>query len=111
MRRLLVRRRDAAVWALTATLTFAILATCAPVGAAEKACECCTDQGLEIGDFTVAKIIIAPAPAPSPSPIVELTAFESLNLPAGLSRYALRHPSRLTPPGVPRYLLAVTLLI
>lgn len=116
-----------AAWALTVALILSFLANCVPVEAAtaaQQACcaamnhdcglmaaaqDCCVVKSLQVGDFTVAKTVSLPAP--SAYIVLHALAPELLNPSADSSRYALNHASRLTPSGVPRYLLVATLLI
>ena len=98
------------MWTLTVMLTVGCaLANCVPVGPVEQACDCCASEGQQVGDFTVATVVTLPAP--SVPPVSYAPALELLNPTDGLFQYALRHTTRFTPAGVPRYLLTATLLI
>ena len=97
-------------WALCIALTGAFLVNCVPLAAAERPCECCTSDSLQaVRDFTIAKVVTVPAP--SSLSIVDLSVHSLLDSFEAWSHYALHHRSRFTTPGVPRYLLASTLLI
>lgn len=105
----MARGRRAAAGALMALLAVAILASCVPVGAVEHACDCCTSESPQIDAFTIAGVITIPVP---PIPIVlHIPALEPLDRPDDSFQYALHHSPRFSPPGVPRYLLAASLLI
>lgn len=104
-----MRRRSRTVaWALSVVLA-TFLANCVPVAASEQACLCCTSDGLQVvGAVTVAKAV--PVTAPTTFVVLHAPALDLPN-PSDLARYASSHQYQLASPGVPRHLLATTLLI
>lgn len=121
-----MRGRRPAAWTLTLALTASLLATCIPVEAApaaQLACcvamnhdcgpaaegqDCCVSKSAQAEGFTVAKRVSVPEPSAFPV----FHALVTRLIPStGSSHLAFDQISRLSPPGVPRYLLTATLLI